>query len=134
MSLIVKTPIQMRFTDMDAFEHISNVAQQIYYDQGKTHLFGELWRLTEAIERVPAVIVSLQTDFIEQIRFGEEVYVETSIASIGTKSFTLRQRIMRGETVCSRSHSTMVCFDKRRGNAVAVPEQWRKYVTKVSPR
>ncbi len=37
--MTITTPIQMRFFDMDSFGHVSNVAQQMYFDQGKTDLF-----------------------------------------------------------------------------------------------
>ena len=40
--MTITTPIQMRFFDMDSFGHVSNVAQQMYFDQGKTDLFREL--------------------------------------------------------------------------------------------
>lgn len=42
MALVIKTPIQMRFSDVDSFGHVSNVAQQIYFDLGKTELFQQL--------------------------------------------------------------------------------------------
>ena len=50
MALLIKTPVQMRFSDADSFGHVNNVAQQMYFDLGKTDLFKELWRLTAAAE------------------------------------------------------------------------------------
>ena len=94
--MTITTPIQMRFFDMDSFGHVSNVAQQMYFDQGKTDLFRELWSRTEILARVPAVTVSVKTDFFSQIRFGDEICVVTEAEKIGHKSFTLLQRIMRG--------------------------------------
>ena len=58
--MTITTPIQMRFFDMDSFGHVSNVAQQMYFDQGKTDLFRELWSRTEILARVPAVTVSVK--------------------------------------------------------------------------
>ena len=67
----------MRFADVDSFGHVNNVAQQNDFDVGKTELFRELWRRTGALEPIPAIIVSLQTDFLSQIRMGEGVEIET---------------------------------------------------------
>ena len=128
MSLAVQTPIQMRFSDVDSFGHVSNVAQQIYFDLGKTDLFQQLWLESGDLERVPAVVVSVKTDFRAQIFLGDEVYVTTQIEHIGNKSLTLCQRIMRGEECCAESHSVMVCFDRAKGESVSVPDSWREIV------
>ena len=128
MALVITTPIQMRFSDADSFGHINNVAQQMYFDLGKTDLFKELWRLTSVAEQVPAMIVSLNTDFYEQLFYGDEVVVETQIESIGNKSLRLVQRIMSGEKVYSRSRTVMVCFDRQTQQSVPAPDAWREYV------
>lgn len=124
--MTITTPIQMRFFDMDSFGHVSNVAQQMYFDQGKTDLFRELWSRTVILAQVPAVTVSVNTDFFSQIRFGDEICVVTEVEKIGHKSFTLLQRIMRGEQECSRSRTVMVVFDKEHQQSVEVPEAWRR--------
>lgn len=128
MALVITTPIQMRFSDADSFGHINNVAQQMYFDLGKTDLFKELWRLTSAAEQVPAMIVSLNTDFYEQLFYGDEVVVETQIESIGNKSLRLVQRIMSGEKVYSLSRTVMVCYDCQTQQSVPAPDAWREYV------
>ena len=130
MALVITTPIQMRFSDADSFGHINNVAQQMYFDLGKTDLFKELWRLTSAAEQVPAMIVSLNTDFYEQLFYGDEVVVETQIESIGNKSLRLVQRIMSGEKVYSLSRTVMVCYDRQTQQSVPAPDAWREYAGK----
>lgn len=128
MALKITTPIQMRFSDADSFGHINNVALQMYFDLGKTDLFNELWRLTGVAEQVPAIVVSLNTDFYEQIFYGDHVVVETSIESIGNKSLRLVQRLMSGEKLCTLSRTVMVCYDRQTRKSVAVPAEWQKYV------
>lgn len=126
MALKITTPIQMRFADVDSFSHVNNIAQQAYLDLGKAEFYKELWRQTGALRRIPAIIVSVQTDFLNQILYGDEISVETSVESIGTKSLTLYQQIMRGDEICTRSRTVMVCFDQQSQLSVEVPEPWRK--------
>lgn len=128
MALIIRTPIQPRFADFDSFGHANNIAQQSYFDVGKAELFQELWRLTGALKRIPAMIVSVHTDFLEQIRMGESIEVVTRIESIGEKSLTLQQSIMCGQRECSRSRTVMVCYDSETQQSVPVPDEWREYV------
>ena len=94
-------------------------------------LFRELWSRTEILARVPAVTVSVKTDFFSQIRFGDEICVVTEAEKIGHKSFTLLQRIMRGEQECSRSRTVMVVFDKERQLSLEVPEEWRRILDPI---
>ncbi len=37
----IKTPIQIRFSDVDAFAHVNNVAQQMYFDLGKLEAYRD---------------------------------------------------------------------------------------------
>lgn len=126
MALKVITPIQMRFADIDSFSHVNNIAQQSYFDLGKSEFFQRLWQLAGQSEPTPVVMVSLQTDFLAQILYGDKVEVVTTLKSIGHTSLTLEQQIMRGEQVCTRSRTVMVCFDKHSAEAVEVPALWRK--------
>ena len=128
MALTIHTPIQLRFADFDSFGHANNIAQQSYFDVGKAELFQELWRLTGALKRIPAMIVSVQNDFFVQIRMGDSIEVVTRIDSIGEKSLTIAQSIMCGERECSRSRTVMVCFDAESQQSVPVPDEWREYV------
>ena len=128
MALQLTTPIQLRFADIDSFGHANNIAQQSYFDVGKAELFQELWRLTGALKRIPAMIVSVQNDFFVQIRMGDSIEVVTRIDSIGEKSLTIAQSIMCGERECSRSRTVMVCFDAESQQSVPVPDEWREYI------
>lgn len=129
MGLQITTPIQMRFADVDSFGHVNNVALQSYYDLGKTDFFAQLWHRTASLGRVPAIIVSLKTDFMDQVRYGDRVEVQTRMVAIGHKSFTLRQSIVREGVECSRSQVVMVCFDAAASAATAVPDEWHQFLS-----
>ena len=42
MPRIIRTEIQKRFSDIDSFRHVNNVAQQMYFDVGKSDFFDRL--------------------------------------------------------------------------------------------
>ena len=128
MALQLTTPIQLRFADIDSFGHANNIAQQSYFDLGKAEFFAELWRLVPEQQQVTAMIVSVQNDFLKQIFWGDDISVITSVEAIGTKSLTFVQPIVRGEEVCSRSRTVMVCYDKESQQSVEVPDGWREFI------
>ena len=128
MALTLTTRIQMRFADIDSFGHVNNIAQQSYFDLGKAEFFAELWRLVPEQLQVTAMIVSVQNDFLKQILWGDDVSVITSIEAVGTKSLTFVQQVVRGEELCSRSRTVMVCYDKEAQESVPVPAEWREFI------
>lgn len=118
--------MQMRFSDVDSFGHVNNLALQSYFDLGKVDLFEKVLGVTTTASAVSAMLVSVTTDFFSQILFTDDIEVVTRVESIGNKSLTLLQSIMRGEEECARCRSVMVAFDKARGESVAVPDAWRE--------
>jgi hypothetical protein len=67
MALVVTTAVQMRFADIDSFGHVNNLAQQAYFDLGKVELFERIVELAGASTRVSVVLVSLHTEFMQQM-------------------------------------------------------------------
>ena len=39
MARTLETPIQKRFSDVDPFQHVNNVSQQMYFDVGKMEYY-----------------------------------------------------------------------------------------------
>lgn len=126
MPRIIRTEIQKRFSDIDSFRHVNNVAQQMYFDVGKSDFFDRL--LGREILFAPVRIITAATDtsYMGQIRLDDRIEVTTEIERIGTKSLTLLQRIVSvdGE-VRSQSRSVMVAFDFGAQQSVPIPDAWR---------
>lgn len=127
MPRIIRTEIQKRFSDIDSFRHVNNVAQQMYFDVGKSDFFDRL--LGREILFAPVRIITAATDtsYMGQIRLDDRIEVTTEIERIGTKSLTLLQRIVTADgEVRSQSRSVMVAFDFGAQQSVPIPDAWRK--------
>ena len=106
MARIIDTPVQQRFTDVDPFCHVNNVAQQMYFDVGKTDYYNKVLGgdvLMSGTRRI--LTVSTSTSYLAQIRMYDDVHVTTRCERIGNKSMTLFQQLLVGERVCSESRS-----------------------------
>ena len=121
MARTLDTPIQKRFSDIDPFVHVNNVAQQAYFDVGKTDYYE---KVLSGDLRV--VTVSTATSYMGQVRMHDPVHVTTVCERIGDKSMTLLQRLMVGDEIRSESRSVMVAFDFARQQSVSVPALWRE--------
>ena len=126
MARTLVTPIQQRFSDIDPFLHVNNVAQQMYFDTGKTTYYREVLGADVLSGDLRIVAVSTATDYLEQVRMHDDVAVTTVCERVGYKSIVLRQELRAGERLCSRSRSVMVAFDFARQQSVPVPDAWRR--------
>ncbi len=131
MAFTLTTPVQKRFSDVDSFCHINNVAQQMYFDLGKTEYYRQ--RLSDKVLSGPRRIItaSTATSFLGQVRMDDDLYVRTSVEAVGTKSITLFQQLVcrlpdATEEVRTESRSVMVAFDFERQESFAVPDEWRR--------
>jgi len=133
MGRTITTPIQKRFSDVDIFRHVNNVAQQMYFDVGKTEYYREVLGGDVLFDNLRMVTAATATSYMSQIRHDDEIVVTTATERIGNKSMVLFQRILRCEkdgsrTVCSESRSTMVAFDFEAQCGVRVPDSWRERI------
>lgn len=133
MSRTIITPIQKRFSDVDVFRHVNNVAQQMYFDVGKTEYYRQVLNNSVLFGSLRIITVATQTSYMSQIRYEDDIHVTTEVSKIGNKSLTLFQRIISreeddSERVCTESTSTMVAFDFDRQEAVSVPDEWREVI------
>ena len=122
---VIKTPVQKRFADIDIFHHVNNVAQQSYFDVGKSDYFARVLECELMDLRPMIVTVSTSTSYMGQIRRSDEIEVVTHTEKIGDKSITLLQQIVCGDEVRSESRSVMVAFDFGSQQSVRVPDHWR---------
>lgn len=126
MARTIETPIQKRFSDLDPFQHVNNVAQQMYFDTGKMDYYARVLGTDVLTGNLRTVTVSTATSYMEQIRLPDEVRVATRCERVGTKSMTLLQHLLVGDRVCSESRSVLVVFDFACQRSEPVPAAWRQ--------
>lgn len=126
MARTLITPIQKRFSDIDAFQHVNNVSQQAYFDVGKLDYYDRVLGAEVLLGRLRIITAATSNSYIGQVRFTDPVRVATRCERVGTKSITLVQQLLVGDEVRSESRSAMVAFDFEEQRAVAVPEAWRR--------
>ena len=135
MKFRTETPIQKRFNDMDCFQHINNVCQQMYFDVAKSEFLAATLQGDAKVDRMRVLTVATNTSYMAPVRFDDDTYVTTECESIGNKSFTLLQRIYdrregANPTIKTESRSVMVAFDFEAQESVVVPDEWRERLSK----
>lgn len=126
MARTLETPIQKRFSDVDPFQHVNNVSQQMYFDVGKMEYYEKILGADALLGDLRIVTVSTSTFYLGQVRMTDPVRITTTCERIGTKSLTLFQQMLVGEEVRSESRSVMVVFDFPNQCSRPVPDEWRR--------
>ena len=131
MAVKIITPVQKRFSDVDSFLHVNNVAQQMYFDIGKTELYRQLLRMENIDDKRRIITVATHTSYLGQIRMEDDLCVTTEVVRIGTTSMHLKQQLVcrlpdGRDEVRSESTSVMVAFDFELQEKFPIPDTWRE--------
>ena len=131
-----KTPIQIRFNDLDVFAHVNNAVIQEYFDLGRLYYLQEVLEGQLNVSDITMVIASIKTDFFEPVFLEEQIVVETSVLYVGNKSLKMFQKITdvsdgKEKAVCE---SVMVSFNKISQESADLPVRWRKNILKYEDK
>ena len=118
------TTHRLRFNDTDRLGHVNNAVFAVMLEQGRTEL-ATACRLPVGTGGQALVIVRLELDFVHELNWPGEVRIETEVARIGNRSFTLRQRLFQGEALCGRGQTVLVVMDRAAARAVPLSAEQR---------
>ncbi|MFR9603566.1 MAG: thioesterase family protein [Rikenellaceae bacterium] len=127
---MIKTDIQVRFSDIDMLGHVNNVVLQQYYDLGKTSYLSDVLALSGLWKDVSYIVVNTNTNYMGEVFGDRKFHVTTRISRIGSKSITFVQEIVDSvtEVVKSRSESVLVAFDLKTREGILVSDDHRQKI------
>jgi acyl-CoA thioester hydrolase len=117
------TTHRLRFNDTDRLGHVNNAVFAVMLEQGRSELAASAG-LPIGSGGQSVVIVRLELDFLREMTWPGEVAIETEVVRLGTRSFTLRQRLLHGGELCARAVTVLVVMDRGAKRAVPV-DPWR---------
>jgi len=134
---LISHRLMVRFRDCDPLGHVNNAVYLTYLEQARF----TLWRqqigfvarpVSEGGKRGEGMILArAEIDFRAQARYGDELEVQLSIASIGRSSFTYEYQIVRlpaGDLIAS-ARSVQVWFDYDRERPVPLSDEMKRQLT-----
>jgi len=123
--MIFTTTHRLRLNDTDRLGHVNNAVFAVMLEQGRSELAVEA-RLPIESGAASLVIVRLELDFVREMAWPGAVTVETEVARLGNKSFTLHQRLISAGELCARSVSVLVVMDRASRRALPLTGAWRE--------
>jgi acyl-CoA thioester hydrolase len=115
--------IRPRVSETDMLGHINNVAVMAWFEEGRSYMVREA--LGKAPRLPPFVLARMETDFRNQLFFGEEACVRSSVERLGNTSVIVRQWIEQRGRLCAEARCVLVHFDHQTQRPAALPDELR---------
>lgn len=112
----------VRFSDVDRYRHINNVAIATYCETGRVEFAEALWPGSTAGEGAGWVIAALTVNFHAQAHYPGDVAVGTRVERVGRSSCTIAQGLFKDDVCFATSEAVIVWLDLADGGrAVPIP-------------
>jgi len=123
-----RTPIQIRFNDIDIVGHVNNAMHQHFFDAARLNYFKTIFKQNIDWKSDPFVLViaKITIEYIKPVLLYDNVFVETKVHAIGNKSIQMTQRVItisdKHTYLNSESTSVLVGLDKFTNKTLVIPE------------
>ncbi|MFC4640449.1 acyl-CoA thioesterase [Deinococcus hohokamensis] len=100
-----RASIQMRYSDIDTNHHVNNGRYGEYLENARIMLMRDvgLWARGER-----TVLARMEIDYVQEIRAGQDLLVESLIERLGRTSWTVVARILADGVPCAFSRAVLV--------------------------
>lgn len=126
---LFRMPLQLRWRDLDAFNHVNNSTFLTYLEEARIRWFdsiGEPW-VTDAFA---PLLAAVQLNYRMPVPYPADVVVELFVDKVGTSSVTIAHAIASadGSTLYCDGHVVAVWIDRASGRPCALPPAIRRAV------
>lgn len=119
-------PVQIRYADVDAMNHVNNAAYLTFLEVARTRLWHERVRPAEDARDFPFIVASASIQFKSPILLHDEVQVGVAVKRVGTRSFALDYEIRVGDRVAAEAETVQVYYDYASGRSLPIPGELRE--------
>ena len=124
---IFRTTLDVRWGDMDAFNHVNNAQYLRYLEEARVRWLASLSGVSMT-DRMTPVLVASQVNYRQPIEWPNEVAIELFIDKLGNSSLTMGHRMLSssdGSVLYSDGYVVMVWIDAQTGKSVPLPDAVR---------
>ena len=124
-----KTPIYIRFSDLDAFGHVNNAVYLTFFEIARTDYFKEIiqwdWNETNLI------LGKSEINYLKPLKLGDEIFCYVRTSRIGNSSFDVDYVIVKltetgEEQTCTTGQTVCIHYDYKAYKSIAIPEEEKR--------
>jgi acyl-CoA thioester hydrolase len=129
--LFFRTPVDVRFRDLDALGHVNNAVFATYLEIARTRYWEALGE-----RRYDFVLARLEIDYRAPVDWGDALEAWIGVTGFGRSSFEFTYRLVHSGTgvVVAGGRSVQVWYDHGARRALPVPDEIRARVAAFEAR
>lgn len=117
------TPIEIRFSDLDAYGHVNNALFFTYLETARIKLFQQHFGAFLDSELM-FLVVRAECDYRLPIELNDPLQISVYTDQVRHSSFDFSYRMYDGaEKVFAEAKTVMVCYDPKIKKPVAIPPE-----------
>jgi len=118
-----KTPIEIRFSDLDAYGHVNNALFFTYLETARIKLFQQHFGAFLGSELM-FLVVRAECDYRLPVQLTDPLQVSISIEEVRYSSFNFSYQMHNGSgKIFAEAKTVMVCYDPKIKKPVAIPPE-----------
>jgi acyl-CoA thioester hydrolase len=127
-----KTPIQIRFKDIDKLGHVNNANHVTYFELARVEYFSALMGNGAKIDwgTESLILAKIEMEYKQPIILEDQVFAYTWVSRMGSKSFDMACSIVRivdgVEVEAAKGLAIIVCFNYETNATISIPESWKE--------
>jgi len=125
-----KTPIAIRFSDIDAVGHVNNAIYLTYFEVARFNYWREVinWNLREN----GVIVGRSEVNYLKPITLEDEIFCYVRVSRIGNSSFDVMHILVRvtpnGEEICTTGKTFCISYDYKANKSVPIPQKERQKI------
>ncbi|HPC18659.1 MAG TPA: thioesterase family protein [Kiritimatiellia bacterium] len=117
--MFIKT-ITPRFGDVDGLRHINNTCLPVWFELARDPFF-RLFNPDMTFDNWNLILAHIDVDFLEPMQLGADVEIRSTVAKIGTSSFTVHQEAWQNGRPGAKGRTVVVHYDFRNRRPLPIP-------------
>jgi acyl-CoA thioester hydrolase len=124
-TLPFSSPIEVRFSDVDAMNHVNNAVTVTYLETARVRMWRECLGTVRHASDFPFILARVAVDYRSPISFGDDVVVRVGVTRVGRSSFTLAYRVEASGRLAAEAETVQVMFDYASARPVPIDAELR---------
>lgn len=120
------TPIEIRFSDLDAYGHVNSAVFLTYLEAARIKLFQKFFGAFMD-NKIVFLVVRAECDYRLPLQLNDLLQVTVTISQVKNSSFDFSYQLHDGAgKVYADAKTVMVCYDPKIKKPVAIPAEIKK--------
>jgi acyl-CoA thioester hydrolase len=123
-----KTPISIRFSDMDAYGHVNNAVYLTYFEIARSNYWRDIieWNWNQN----GIILGRSEINYLKPLTLNDQIVCYVRTTRIGNSSFDVMHVLVKitpnGEEICTTGKTVCISYDYTANKSVPIPKAQRQ--------